>query len=49
MANSSDAAELKHYWKAWHNHTSYEVKNTYVKYIGLLNHKAKHLNSNSYL
>lgn len=45
MFNSTDTAELKYYWRAWHNHTSFGVKNVYLKYIGMLNHMAK-LNSN---
>jgi len=47
MVNSSDAVELKYYWKAWHNHTSYDVKNIYMNYIEMLNYMAQ-LNSNLY-
>ncbi|XP_026811195.1 LOW QUALITY PROTEIN: angiotensin-converting enzyme-like [Rhopalosiphum maidis] len=41
MIKSSDAAELKYYWKAWHNHTSFAVKNIYMKYIEMLNYMAQ--------
>ncbi|XP_001948448.3 angiotensin-converting enzyme isoform X1 [Acyrthosiphon pisum] len=41
MASSSDAIELKYYWKAWHNHTSYDVKNIYMNYIEMLNYMAR--------
>ncbi|XP_050053310.1 angiotensin-converting enzyme-like isoform X3 [Aphis gossypii] len=44
MVKSSDAVELKYYWKAWHNHTSFAVKNIYMKYIEMLNYMA-HLNN----
>jgi len=47
MVNSSDAVKLKYYWKAWHNHTSYDVKNIYMNYIEMLNYMAQ-LNSNLY-
>jgi len=47
MASSKDATELKYYWKAWHNHTSYDVKNIYMNYIEMLNYMAR-LNSNLY-
>lgn len=47
MVKSSDAVELKYYWKAWHNHTSFAVKNIYMKYIEMLNYMAK-LNSKLY-
>ncbi|XP_050438874.1 angiotensin-converting enzyme-like isoform X2 [Adelges cooleyi] len=41
MISSWDPAELKHYWKAWHNYTSYDIKNQYLKFIGHLNNMAK--------
>uniref|UniRef100_A0A2S2R2E7 Angiotensin-converting enzyme n=1 Tax=Sipha flava TaxID=143950 RepID=A0A2S2R2E7_9HEMI len=41
MVNSTDVAELKYYWKAWHTHTGFEMKTIYMKYIGLLDHMAK--------
>lgn len=47
MIKSSDAVKLKYYWKAWHNHTSFAVKNIYMKYIEMLNYMAK-LNSKLY-
>lgn len=47
MVNSTDTAELKYYWKAWHTYTGFGVKTTYMKYIGVLDRMAK-LNSNYY-
>lgn len=44
MKNSLDPDELKYYWKAWHNSTAFEVKDTYVQYIKTLDHMAQ-LNS----
>ncbi|XP_050527997.1 angiotensin-converting enzyme-like [Daktulosphaira vitifoliae] len=40
MINSSNPAELKYYWKAWHNYTGYDVKTKYIKYIRRLDHIA---------